>query len=99
MAKLRLTLACGPYDRTQALADGTIAPDGIALVYIALQPAEIFWRTLQYTRFAVAECSPPTYPSSVSRGASPLVPTPLFPSRVFRHGSFSSTLTRASAMR
>ena len=29
MANLRLTLACGPYDRTQALRDGTIMPEGI----------------------------------------------------------------------
>ena len=43
MANLRLTLACGPYDRTQALRDGTITPEGIELNYITLQPAEIFW--------------------------------------------------------
>ena len=71
MAKLRLTLACGPYDRTQALADGTIAPDGIELVYIALQPAEIFWRMLQYRDFDVAEMSLSNYTSLVSQGDSP----------------------------
>ncbi|HWF96183.1 MAG TPA: hypothetical protein VG291_14605 [Xanthobacteraceae bacterium] len=31
MTHLRLTLACGPYDRTQALRDGTIRPEGIEL--------------------------------------------------------------------
>ena len=31
MAKLRLNFACGPYDRTQALRDGTIQPEGIDL--------------------------------------------------------------------
>jgi hypothetical protein len=39
MANLRLTFACGPFDRTQALRDGTIRPDGIDLVYLSLQPA------------------------------------------------------------
>ena len=34
MANLRLTLACGPYDRTQALRDGTITPEGIELTYL-----------------------------------------------------------------
>jgi len=29
MANLRLTLACGPYDRTQALRDGTILSAGL----------------------------------------------------------------------
>jgi 4,5-dihydroxyphthalate decarboxylase len=35
MANLRLTFACGPFDRTQALRDGTIRPEGIDLVYAA----------------------------------------------------------------
>ena len=47
MNNLRLSLACGPYDRTQALIDGTIRAEGIDLNYITLQPAEIFWRQLQ----------------------------------------------------
>ena len=48
MTSLRLTLACGPYDRTLALRDGTIRPEGIELNYVTLQPAEIFWRMLQH---------------------------------------------------
>ena len=36
MSKLRLSFACGPYDRTQALRDGTITPEGIDLVYVPL---------------------------------------------------------------
>ena len=42
MSKLRLTFACGPYDRTLALQDGSIKPDGIELTYVARQPAELF---------------------------------------------------------
>jgi 4,5-dihydroxyphthalate decarboxylase len=41
MANLRLTFACGPFDRTQALRDGTVRPEGIELIYLPLQPAEI----------------------------------------------------------
>jgi len=37
MANLRLTLACGPYDRTHALSDGSIRPDGIELNYSTLR--------------------------------------------------------------
>ena len=51
MSKLRLTFACGPYDRTQPLRDGTIAVEGVDLNYVAMQPAEIFWRMLQYNEF------------------------------------------------
>jgi 4,5-dihydroxyphthalate decarboxylase len=47
MNKLRMTLACGPYDRTQAIRDGSIQVEGVDLNYVAAQPAEIFWRMLQ----------------------------------------------------
>src|SRR5438093_12982690 len=88
MANLRLTLACGPYDRTHALSDGSIRPDGIELNYIALQPAELFWRMLQYRDFDVAEMSLSNYTSLVSQGDSPFVAIPVFPSPGFRHGYF-----------
>jgi 4,5-dihydroxyphthalate decarboxylase len=88
MANLRLTLACGPYDRTQALRDGTVTPEGIELNYITLQPAEIFWRMLQFKEFDVSEMSLSNYTSLASGGNSPLIAIPVFPSRVFRHGYF-----------
>jgi 4,5-dihydroxyphthalate decarboxylase len=88
MANLRLTLACGPYDRTQGLRDGTIAPEGIELNYLTLQPAEIFWRMLQYREFDVSEMSLSNYTTLVSTGNAPFIAIPVFPSRVFRHGYF-----------
>ena len=36
---MRLTLACWDYDRTRALLDGSVVPDGIDLVYLN-QPVE-----------------------------------------------------------
>jgi 4,5-dihydroxyphthalate decarboxylase len=88
MTNLRLTLACGPYDRTQALRDGTIRPEGIDLNYLTLQPAEIFWRMLQFKEFDASEMSLSNYTTLVSGGRSPFVAIPVFPSRVFRHGYF-----------
>jgi 4,5-dihydroxyphthalate decarboxylase len=88
MSKLRLTFACGPYDRTQALRDGTLQPDGIELIYLTLQPAEIFWRMLQYREFDVSEMSLSNYTTLVSEGNAPFIAIPVFPSRVFRHGYF-----------
>ncbi|MEA2825452.1 MAG: 4,5-dihydroxyphthalate decarboxylase, partial [Alphaproteobacteria bacterium] len=88
MAHLRLALACGPYDRTQALRDGTITPEGIELNYLTLQPAEIFWRMLQYQEFDISEMSLSNYTSLVSGGNAPFIAIPVFPSRVFRHGYF-----------
>jgi 4,5-dihydroxyphthalate decarboxylase len=88
MSDLRLTFACGPYDRTQALRDGTIRPEGIELTYITLQPAEIFWRMLQFREFDASEMSLSNYTTLVDGGAAPFIAIPVFPSRVFRHGYF-----------
>ena len=100
MAALRLNLACGPYDRTQALREGSVTAEGIDLNYIALQPAEIFWRMLQYREFDVCEMSLSNYASVASGPNSPFIAIPVFPSRVFRHGYFfynpKSGITQAS---
>jgi 4,5-dihydroxyphthalate decarboxylase len=86
MSKLRLTFACGPYDRTLALRDGTIQPEGIELNYIASQPPDIFWRMLQFNEFEISEMSLSNHATLVSTGNAPFVAIPVFPSRVFRHG-------------
>ena len=86
MSSLRLTMACGPYDRTQALRDGTIRPQGIELIYVSGQPAELFWRMLQYKEFEISELSMSNYISLVARGDCPFIAIPVFLSRVFRHG-------------
>ena len=88
MANLRLSLACGPYDRTQAIIDGIIRPEGIELNYVPLQPAEIFWRQLQYNEFDACEMSLSNYVMLLSRPNPPCIAIPVFPSRVFRHGYF-----------
>ena len=41
MANLKLTLACEDYDRTRALKEGLVKPDGIDLNYVALPVEEI----------------------------------------------------------
>ena len=94
MTNLRLNFACGPYDRTNALRDGSIKPDGIDLTYITLQPAEIFWRMLQYQEFHASEMSLSNYTSLVSDGNAPFIAIPVFPSRVFRHGYFFINTTK-----
>src|SRR5262249_45690331 len=88
MSKLRLTFACGPYDRTLALRDGSVQPEGIELNYIASQPPDIFWRMLQFNEFEISEMSLSNYTTLVSTGKAPFVAIPAFPSRVFRHGYF-----------
>ena len=92
MSKIRLTLACWNYDRTRALADGSVQPDGIELTYLNLPVEETFFRMLRYREFEVAEMSLSSYTVSLFRDDPPFIAIPVFPSRVFRHGSiFVST--------
>lgn len=87
MPKLRLTLACWDYDRTRALADGSVALDGIDLNYLALPVEETFFRMLRYREFDAAEMSLSSYTVSLFRDPAPFVAIPVFPSRAFRHSS------------
>ena len=84
MAPLPITLACGPYDRTRALADGRVTVAGTELRYLPLDPEEIFFRMLNHGEFDVSEMSLATYVISREAG-TPFVAIPVFPSRMFRH--------------
>jgi 4,5-dihydroxyphthalate decarboxylase len=86
MARLPISLACGPYDRTRALADGRVEIDGVDLRYIHLEPEEIFFRMLNYGEFDVAEMSLSTY-LLTHLADGPFIAIPVFPSRMFRHTS------------
>lgn len=85
MERLHLTLACGDYDRTKALQDGSIQAEGIRLNYIPLQSEEIFWRMGGHQEFDASEMSFSNHITMVSRSSPPFVAIPVFPSRYFRH--------------
>src|ERR671915_1415485 len=87
MSRLRLAFACGDYDRTRALYEGTVEPDGIELAYLRLPVEETFFRMLRHREFEVAEMSLSSYVTSLFRPEPPFIAIPVFPSRVFRHGS------------
>src|SRR6195952_1923869 len=84
MSKLRLSLGCWNYDRTRALLDGRIQPDGIDLNYLNMPVEETFFRMLRNREFDVAEMSLSSYTVSLFRD-SPFIAIPIFPSRFFRH--------------
>lgn len=85
MSRLRLTLACWDYDRTRALADGRVRPEGIDLNFIPLEVEETFFRMLRNREFDAAETSLSSYTVSLSRSDPGFVAIPVFPSRFFRH--------------
>lgn len=97
MARLPITLACGPYDRTRALTDGRVPVEGVDLRYLALDPEEIFFRMLGHGEFDVSELSLSSYLLTHLAGG-PFVAVPVFPSRSFRHSgvyvSEASGITR-----
>jgi 4,5-dihydroxyphthalate decarboxylase len=79
-----ITLACGDYDRTSALASGEIQPEGIELTWLTLPVEETFFRMLRHREFDAAEMSLSSYVMTLERDA-PFVAIPAFPSRAFRH--------------
>ena len=82
---LKLTLACAQYDRTAALQNGSVVPQGIELNYLEMGAHELFQRQSRNAEFDVAEMSLNTYSMLCSRDDHRMVAIPVFVSRVFRH--------------
>src|SRR5207247_2519480 len=83
--RMRLTLACGRYDRTQALIDGRVRIEGVQeLNYLARRPGETFWRMLNHEEFDASELSRSAYTILRTDGAARLSAIPLLPPRAFR---------------
>ena len=87
MGVLEVTLACGPFDRTWALASGRVRPEGVDLNYVTLPPEELFWRMTVHGEFDAAEFSLGAMTILLGRGDRRFVGIPVFPSRFFRHSS------------
>jgi len=85
MPRLQLSLACWDYDRTRALADGSVRPEGIDLIYQNLYVEETFFRMARFREFDAAEMSLSSYCVSLTRDDPAFIAIPAFPSRFFRH--------------
>ena len=83
--KLSLTLACGEYDRTLALQNRSVSPEGIELNYLPMSPGELFRRQARHAEFDIAEFSLSTLSHLTDEGDRRLVAIPVFPCRKFRH--------------
>lgn len=81
-----ITLACGDYDRTRALHEGSVVPEGVDLTTLRLPVEEIFFRMARFREFDAAELSFSSYLLTLDDdGDGPFVALPVFPSRAFRH--------------
>ena len=87
MGRLRVTLACGDYDRVAALKDGRIQPEGVDLTFVPLEPEELFFRMVRHQEFDVSELSLASYITNRAQGREDFIAIPVFPSRMFRHSA------------
>ena len=94
MVEVPITIACGNYDRTQAIKDGRVKVEGCAVTYLPLYPEEIFHRAFRFQEFDVCELSFSSYLRTVASGTAAYVGVPAFVSRIFRH---SGIYVRAGA--
>jgi 4,5-dihydroxyphthalate decarboxylase len=67
--RVPLSLACGDYDRTAALARGDIRPEGVDLTYLTLPVEETFFRMTRHREFDAAEMSLSSYLIGLDRWA------------------------------
>lgn len=88
MTNLKLTLACWDYDRTRALFDGRIRPEGIDLeLWSTGNVGEIMERMVRHRQFDVSELGITYYLRSIELMNAPFIAIPVFPNRFFRHSS------------
>jgi hypothetical protein len=73
MAKLNLSLAVGPYDRTRALIDGSVQIDGVTVAGMTLSPEEIFFRAFRQAEFDICELSLSSFTLKTAQGNCPYV--------------------------
>lgn len=87
MPKLRLSLAVSDYDRTRALMEGKVQPEGIDLHPVTIDGGgtEVNFRMLRYKEFDASEMSMGSYILSLFEEDPPFIAIPVFPFRTFRH--------------
>jgi 4,5-dihydroxyphthalate decarboxylase len=85
MQNIALKLACWDYDRTRAIIDGRVAPEGIRFDVSVLRPREAFTRMLANEEFDVSEMSLASFVRLIAKGDDRFVGLPVVLSRMFRH--------------
>ena len=99
MATLKLILGCWHYDRTRALADGSVQPEGIELEYrTAPQVGAIMERAMK-GEFDVSELGITYYLRSLEQPDPPFIAIPVFPIVSSATARSSSTRIAASKSR
>jgi len=88
MADLKLKLALWNYDRTRALVDGSVKPEGITVQFeSAQQVGMIMERMVRDRGYDVAELGFTYYLRTLELAGAPFIAIPVFPNRIFRHAA------------
>jgi 4,5-dihydroxyphthalate decarboxylase len=87
VAKLKLTLACIPTDRSRPILDGRVNVEDCEIEPLNIEPEEIFRRALNEKSFHLTELSLSSHIVTTTRGDAAYVAVPVFLSRVFRHSA------------
>src|SRR4030095_13184828 len=81
---LKLSMTCGPYDRAQALIDGTVKPEGIDLdVYVNPDPGR--HTNVDGREFDIAEFYSGLYIADLHYKSLGYTAIPIFVKRMFRN--------------
>lgn len=90
MAGLKLTVGFWDYDRTRALMDGSVRPEGVAQIrHVNLFPSETFQRMIGRHEFEVSEMGLTFYLGTMAQENPPFIAIPVFPVRLFVHSAIS----------
>lgn len=82
---LSLSVACGLFDRTEALFNGDVRIEGCQSLFLHLSAEETFFRAFTNAEFDIAELSFSSYLIELSKGGSDYIALPVFLGRSFRH--------------
>ena len=88
MDNVKLDIAFWDYDRTRALADGSVKIDGVdANFHSSRIVTEIFERMIRHRSFDVSELGMTYFLRTMDFDDPPFVAIPVFPNRCFRHSA------------
>ncbi|MCW8863709.1 MAG: hypothetical protein OQK09_07520 [Colwellia sp.] len=82
---LSISVACGLFDRTEALFNGDVKIEGCHSTFLHLSAEETFFRAFSHAEFDIAELSFSSYLIELSKGYSDYIALPVFLGRSFRH--------------
>ena len=82
---MKLSFACGLYDRVLPLYRGDVTPEGIELDFLAIDDPRRVFDGMAKGEFDVSEMSSSEFITMMAAGTSHLVALPVFVSRLFRH--------------